>query len=110
MFEIKGNDIYISRGEAAALNVTVYSDGVPWPLDPQEQLLLRVYTLCDDSTILELKSEQGLTAFNIKGEHTKNMGNLPMGYTVKLLFADGTEATIIGQTPTYTPRFYVLEA
>lgn len=110
MFEIKGNDIYISRGEAATLNVTVFSDGVPYPLDSQERLRLRVFTLCDSASKIEIESERGLTAINIKGEHTKNMGKAPMGYSVKLLFADGTEATIIGESPTFVPRFYVLEA
>lgn len=109
MFETRGNDIYISRGEAAALEIIPYENGEEYVLDPLEKLRLTVFdTVYTDSKLVK-ESALGETIINIDGKDTKGLRGV-MGYSVKLIFADGSEKTIIGPAPTFVPRFFVMEA
>lgn len=109
MFETRGNDIYVSRGEAAVLNVSVFNEGEAFEIDPLEKLRFTVYDLHSGAKRLELESEGGSTAIDIKSEHTAKL-NGALRYAVKFIFGDGSEATIIGDSPTFIPRIYVMEA
>lgn len=108
MFEIRGNDIYISRGEAAVLSVTPMLDGEVYTLDPLEKLRLTVFDTTYADSKLKIDSALGETDMQIRGSDMKRLHGL-LGYSVKLIYADGSEKTIIGPTATYIPRFYVLE-
>lgn len=108
MFEIRGNDIYISRGEAAVLSVTPMLDGEVYTLDPLEKLRLTVFDTTYADSKLKIDSALGDVSIKIRSEDTKRLCGL-LGYSVKLVYADGSDKTIIGPTPTYIPRFYVLE-
>lgn len=108
MFEIHGNDIYISRGEPAVLNVTPTENGEVYTLDPLERLELRIYDFNTDSTKRRVLTDLGKTEFGIKADDTKGLRGT-LAYGVNLVFADGSHKNIIGETATYRPRFYVLE-
>lgn len=108
MFEIHGNDIYISRGEPAVLNVTPTENGEVYTLDPLERLALRIYDFNTGSEKFKLQSELGATEFYIAAEHTRGLRGT-LAYSVRLVLADGSYKTIIGETATYRPRFYVTE-
>lgn len=110
MFEIHGNDIYISRGEAAVLNVTPYEDEEEYILDPLEHLEMSIYSIGGGHERKLLKTENGSTEFSFAAEDTKYLGHLDrLGYCVRLVFADGSRKTIIGPAPTFIPRFYLME-
>ena len=109
MFEIHDNDIYISRGEPAVLNITPTEDnGEIYTLDPLERLELRIYDFNRHVSRKMIRTENGTTEFKIKAEDTKGLWGT-LAYNVRLVFADGSYKTIIGETPTQLPRFYVLE-
>lgn len=109
MFEIHDNDIYISRGEPAVLNITPTEDnGEVYTLDPLEHLELRIYNFNLHSLRKMIRTEDGSTEFKIKAEDTERLWGT-LAYNVRLVFADGSHKTIIGETPTSLPRFYVLE-
>lgn len=108
MFEIHENDIYISKGEPAVLNVTPTENGEVYTLDPLECLELRIYDFNRHKLRKTIRTEPGTTEFKIKAEDTERLRGT-LAYNVRLAFPDGTHKTIIGETPTSLPRFYVLE-
>ena len=108
MFEIHDNDIYISRGEPAVLNVTPMENGEVYTLDPLERRALHIYDFNRHIPRKTIRSELGTTEINIKAEDTEGLWGT-LAYCVRLVFADGSHKTIIGETPTHLPRFYVLE-
>lgn len=109
MFEIHGNDLYISRGEAAVLNITPQNeDGTVYELDPLEYLELRIRDKISGSLVRSIRTNFGSTEFKINEKDTQHLrGNF--AYSVRLVFADNSTKTIIGETPTNQPSFYVLE-
>lgn len=109
MFEIHGNDLYISRGEATVLNITPQNeDGTVYELDPLEYLELKIMDINSKSRVRSIRTLFGSTEFKINEKDTENLHGA-FSYVVRLVFADGSTKTIIGETPTYRPRFYVME-
>lgn len=109
MFEIHGNDLYISRGEAVTLNITPYEeDGTVHELDPLEYLELRIMDINSKERVHSIRTLFGSTEFKIGAKDTENLRGA-FSYVVRLVFADNSAKTIIGETPTYRPRLYVME-
>ena len=106
MFRVHGNDIYISRGEAATLDISpVYDDGTYYDMQSGDVLTLTVYQPRGGRAVLTKDSADG--SFAITGADTANLAGF-YDYAVTLRYADGMQAEIIGRTPNYTPHFIVL--
>ena len=108
MFKVHDDNIYISRGEAATMNVTPVENGEVYTLDPLERLEMRIDDYNRHVLRKTLKTENGKTEFNIGRGDTQGLWGT-LAYNVRLVFADGSHKTIIGETETSRPRFYVME-
>lgn len=109
MFELRDNDIYVTQGDSFALNMTVYDEGgAEYTLDVLERLRFCVYDIDSFRTITEIYSEGGSNYLAISGEETKKWRGR-LGFTISLIYADGSGEAIVGPMPTYIPRVYVLE-
>lgn len=106
MFELHGDDIYISRGEAATLTVQpVDGEGVRHAMAEGETLVLRL-SRCG-GTVMTLTSADGV--FALTAADTAGLSGR-YDYTVTLRYADGARAVIVGPGINSVPRFTVLEA
>ena len=112
MFGIQGNNIYISRGEPAVFTITPYEDsGEPHVMDVKEFMRLTVYRrCCPDYVVIEKESPRGYPTFTLDSGDTGRLWPGKYDFKVELIFADGSEKVIIGQTPNFTPHFYILDA
>lgn len=109
MFKIKGNDIYISRGDAFALDINVTDEeGNAYQLDTLEKLRLTVYGIGTGNIVSEICSEGGSNHIEVGGDITRRW-RYRLGYKVQILYADGSAETLVGETATYIPRVYVME-
>ena len=109
MFEIKNGNIYVSRGDAFALNIPVVDEGgAEYTLDPLEKLRFSVYDIDSHRTISEIHSEGGSTRIEVGGNDSARWKGR-LGFDVKLIYDDGSGDTIVGATPTHIPRIYVME-
>lgn len=107
MLLINGNDIYISRGDAGSLAVSVVDDtAAPYEMQTGDALILEVREHGTGWTVFTAQSAS--SPIVIPAEATRRMrGNYD--YRVVLRYADGTQTTVIGQTPNYVPHFHVME-
>ena len=106
MFNVHGNNIYINKGERASFTVVPYDDdGNEHVMEVGEFLRLTVRKYGYDKWHID--SEKGYTTFEITEKETARAGKFD--YDVKLVYPDGSEATIIGETANFTPHFVVLE-
>lgn len=109
MFEIHGNDIYTNRGESVTLNITPVDDaGDVYVMEVNDRLRLGVYEHCGARRMLfEAESQPGYTQIIITPDKTERLDGT-YDYNVKLIYADGSSCTIIGQTANFMPHFIVL--
>lgn len=109
MFEIRNGNVYVSRGDAFALDIPITDEGgAEYVLDALEKLRFSVYDIDFYRTICEIHSDGGSTRIEVSGEETKRWkGRLE--FNIKLIYPDGSCETIIGRTPTHIPRVYVME-
>lgn len=106
MFKVNGDDIYISRGEAACLVVsTVDSEGTEYEPETGDGISLVVREPISREKKLSLYSENG--TFELDGADTAMLEGR-YDYEAVLEFADGRRAVIIGASPNKIPHFYVL--
>lgn len=106
MFKVHGNDIYINRGESATFTVMPYDDdGNPHVMEVGEWLRLTVRSRGFERWHID--SDKGYTTLRITSKETRCEGKFD--YDVKLMYPDGSTATIIGATENFTPHFVVLE-
>lgn len=109
MFTINGNDIYINRGDTATFTVTPYEDsGEQHEMEEHEYLRMTVRPQYNSHELWHIDSQPGYTQFDIAGPLTQRMKGR-YDYDVKLMYPDGTQATIIGATQNFMPHFVVLE-
>lgn len=114
MFQVHGNDIYISAGDTATFTVTPYEDdGVTeYVMEANEFLRLTVRPRgFSDREIFHIDSELGYTSFTITAEQTRKLRRMPIArydYDIALMYPDGSKTVIIGATPNFVPHFVVL--
>lgn len=110
MFSIHGNDLYTSAGESIVMSITPQSDGgEPYIMETNDRLRLRVYSHGrPHRDVFTAETFPGSTIITIPPEKTTQLRGL-YDYEVKLVYADGSETVIIGQTANFTPHFIVLE-
>lgn len=112
MFQVHGNDIYISAGDTATFTVTPYEDdGVTeYVMEASEFLRLTVRPRCfPDREIFHADTEPGHTSFTIGAELTRKLRTMARyDYDIALMYPDGTKTVIIGPTPNFVPHFTVL--
>lgn len=108
MFGIHNNDIYITRGDAASFTITPCYNGEPYEMGTDEHLQFRVYELDSRREVLRVVLPGRDTTFTLNKTHTARLLGR-YGFDVKLVFADGSTDTIIGESPVYIPKFIVLE-
>lgn len=111
MFKIHGNDIYISRGDFATFDIhPVEDDGsTPHVMDVNEFLRLTVKQPGCRKEVMKVDTAPGTVSFEIGGGTTGKLLPGKYDFDVKLIYPDGSEATIIGPAATFAPHFVVLE-
>lgn len=111
MFQVHGNDIYISAGDTATFTVTPYEEtGEEHVMEASEFLRLTVRSrCCAGREIFHIDTEAGYTKFTIDAAITKKLRPMTKyDYDVALVYPDGTQTVIIGATPNFVPHFVVL--
>lgn len=106
MFLTNGSDVYISRGEEAALDVSVSSGGEPYELQTGDALILEVREHRGGGAVISIESAE--SPIVIEPEHTAGLRGR-YDYRVLLRYASGKQVTVIGRTPNRVPRFVVME-
>ena len=106
MFLTNGSDVYISRGEEAALDVSVSSGGEPYEMQTGDALILEVREHRGGGTALRIESAK--SPIVLEPEHTEGLAGR-YDYRVVLRYASGAQTTVIGRTPNCVPKFVVME-
>lgn len=110
MFRIHGNDLYTSAGESIVMSVNPQNDGgEPYIMETNDLLRMRVYSHGrPHRDVFTAETSPGSTVIKIAPEKTERLRGV-YDYEVKLVYADGSETVIIGQTANFTPHFIILE-
>lgn len=109
MFKIHGNDIYVTAGDRAVFSVHPQNDsGEEYVMDTNDRLHLKAVIPGSRRELFSLYTAPGNTEFSLTPELTAGRAG-KYAMDVKLLFADGSETTLIGETPNYVPHFVILE-
>jgi|GEM_PF-3737599 len=111
MFVISGNDLYLTRGEGVVTQVTVYGgDGAERPLDVLEKLRLTVFAPFSRRAVFSVDSYFGQNVFYLPPAATKALGAGQYDYEIKVIYPfDNAPYTILGDSPSFTPHFNILE-
>lgn len=108
MFQIHGNDIYISRGDSATLDVSVLNDDrSPYEAQEGDRVVFEARARVCGRPVMTIEAEPG-ESIVLDGAHTGALKGR-YDFSIDLVRADGTRDTIIGAAPNYTPHLFVLE-
>ena len=113
MIEIQGQNIYISRGDNCSIGVRLRNRGIgrqrDYVMADREHLVFRLWDRCCHRIIGEIRSDNGSTAIAFPPEFTASLRG-EYGYSLDIVFADGTKETVIGASPNGRAKFTVMEA
>lgn len=111
MFEIKGKDIYLTRGDTFRAQVSMqYRDGgdyTPVPGDKIRFALKRRYS--DYHPIFVKNIAIGDLILEIDPDDTKRLNFGEYVYDIEITFANGDVDTFIGKDPYNPARFVLIE-
>lgn len=111
MFEIKGKDIYLTRGDTFRAQVGLqYKDGgeyTPVTGDRIRFALKRRYN--DNFPVFIKEIAIGDLILQIDPEDTKRLNFGEYVYDIEITFANGDVDTFIGKDPTSPARFFLVE-
>lgn len=111
MFQISGNDLYLTRGEGVVFSVTIYGEnGEEKPLDPLEKLRLSVYRRGSRPAVFAVDTYFGQNVFNLPCEATRSLSTGHYDFDIKVIYPFGNAPyTVLGDSPGFTPHFNILE-
>lgn len=114
MLYIRGQDVYISRGDTKRLDIKLTEkigrEEVEYHIAVDEYLVFRLWDKDYTRVIKSLRSYDGETLIDIPAEFTRQMCGNEFKYSVDLMLRDGTKETVVGETPNTVPKFIILEA